>query len=247
MKKRLLAVTMMLALAVAAVGCGENKDADTTNSTSAVTEAKSEGTTSAATEAKSEGTTSAATEAKSEGDTTAATEASQSTGDTDFAGSANGKTYTNGYYGVTFTAPEGSWVFSNPSELASRVGKTSDQVKAMTFKDIQAGGVYPAMMCADMSSGESASFILSGVTAGMDEKQLVEATAKALESTAKAEVKEGSPIGSTYYVEIGYSESGVELYMRQYYIFKDDTAATITVTSFTKDGLEKICSGWKNQ
>jgi len=260
MKKKLLVISMVMALSLAAVGCGDKNDStEAGNSTSAATEAKSESgavteaksESGAVTEAKSE--SGAATEAASEAATEAKSESGAATGDpTDFAGSASGKTYTNGMFGLSFTAPDGGqWTFSDASELSARVGKTADEIKAMTLDDIKKGGVYPSMMCVDMSSGESVSLILSGVTGGADEKTSIDATAETLKNSlagkGTCEVKEGSPIGSTYYVDIAYSESGVNLRMRQYYSFKDGVAGTITVTATSDESLETLCKAWTQQ
>ena len=257
---------MVIALSLAAVGCGDKSDStEAGNSTSAapqaaseaVTEAKSESgaaseaASEAVTEAKSE--SGAASEAASETATEAKTEGGAATGDpTDFAGSASGKTYTNGMFGLSFTAPDGGqWTFSDASELSARVGKTADQIKAMTLDEIKQGSVYPSMMCVDMSSGESVSLILSGVTGTTDEKASIDATAETLKTSlagkGTCEVKEGSPIGSTYYVDIAYSESGVNLRMRQYYSFKDGIAGTITVTATSEESLETLCKAWTQQ
>ena len=65
------------------------------------------------------------------------------------------------------------------------------------------------------------------------------------DTNLKCEVKEGSRIGSTYYVDISYSQSGVELYMRQYYIFKDGIASSITITSTSQDGVKALDDAWK--
>ena len=115
----------------------------------------------------------------------------------------------------------------------------------MTFEDVKGGKVFPAMMCTNMSSGESVSFILSASQAGVSEKDQIEATAKALGTQANVEVKEGSPIGSTYYCDMIYEDAGVNLYMRQYYIFIEGTAGTITVTASTKESFETLCNAWK--
>ncbi len=243
MKKKILAMAMVLTLAAAAVGCGSESGSTESSSTEVTSGA-------AATEAKSEETTKAATEAGSEAGSEAASEAASESGSADaektFKGTSEGKTYNNSFYGLSFTAPEkGSWEFSGPSDLAARVNKTGDEVNAMTFADIKGGKIYPAMMCADMTSGESTSLILSGITAGKSEKDMIDEAAKALESTATTEVKEGSPIGSTYYIDLKYEEGDVTLYMRQYYIFKDDTAATITVTSMSTEGRDALVAGWK--
>ena len=190
---------------------------------------------------------------KKEDNTTAASEAAKADGEAGntseaanyFKGSSAGKTYTNDVYGITFTSPEGQWIYAEPSELASRVGKTSDEVNSMTFEDVKGGKVFPAMMCTNMSSGESVSFILSASQAGVSEKDQIEATAKALGTQANVEVKEGSPIGSTYYCDMIYEDAGVNLYMRQYYIFIEGTAGTITVTASTKESFETLCNAWK--
>ena len=245
MKKKILAMAMVLTLAAAAVGCGSEsgntESSSTEASSAAVTEAKSEGAAKDAAEADTKSGSEGATEGASK-------EAGNEDADKTFKGVAEGTTYNNTFYGVSFTAPEGGkWEFSDSAELAARVGKTGDEVKAMTFADVKGGKVYPAMMCADMTTGESTSFILSGITAGMSEKDMIDATAKTLESTAEAVVKEGSPIGSTYYTDINYKEGGVTLFMRQFYIFKDETVATITVTSMTEEGRDKLIAGWKNK
>ena len=128
--KKILVVTMVLALAIASVGCGSEK--------------------------KEDNTTAASEAAKADGEAGNTSEAANY-----FKGSSAGKTYTNDVYGITFTSPEGQWIYAEPSELASRVGKTSDEVNSMTFEDVKGGKVFPAMMCTNMSSGESVSFILS--------------------------------------------------------------------------------------
>ena len=262
MKKKLLVFSMVMALSLAAVGCGDKSDStEAGNSTSTAAEAKTES--DAVTEAKSE--SGAATEAASESgaatetasENGAATEAKSesgvATGDTsDFAGSASGKTYTNGMFGLSFVAPDGGqWTFSDASELSARVGKTPEQIKAMTLDDIKKGGVYPSMMCVDMSSGESVSLILSGITGSGEEKATIEATAETLKASLSGkgtcEVKEGSPIGSTYYVDIVYGEAGVNLRMRQYYCFKDGVAATVTITATTPESLETLSKAWTVQ
>ena len=224
MKKKLFAAILTCALAFAMVGCGSE-----TGDTSA-----------------------ASSESGAASETEAGTAASSSSDSSDFRGSVSGTTYTNSYLNISFTSPGSDWMFSDSKDLAARVNKAGEDLEKYTLADIAGGKIFPAMMCTNMKTGESTSLILSSFDQTKDEKTVIEATAKQMEQSIasgdtnlKCEVKEGSRIGSTYYVDISYSQSGVELYMRQYYIFKDGVASTITITSTSQDGLKALDDAWK--
>ncbi len=218
MKKRIYGIVLTCALAFAMVGCGS----ETENTGETTTAAQS-------------------------------TEASAGSSDSvDFRGSVNGTTYTNPYLNITFTAPDSDWMFSDAADLAQRVGKTGEQLSAYTLSDISGGKVFPAMMCTNMKTGESTSLILSAYDTTKDEKTMIEELSTQMEqqfsssgTSLKCEVKEGSSFGIKYYIDISYDQSGVTLYMRQFYFFKDGVAASITVTAFSDENRTKLCNGWK--